>query len=344
MDAEGQIKLRELNEDYERVTGNPFAHFYCPLLYCDEEAELCRGHIVNQAFPGIGRQWVVQRKDVDNFYGTCFESDFIDIQYKDLIGPTCIVDRGLASKFRTTITRKGVSVPYYYPSGQHPLPPGHSKIQIDTERGTIDLRLKMEPVDVASSGPNEWQIEMQRDLRLPALVSLLKAAHLTMFRMLGYRYVFSVGGNMLGSALGKFYQENLGLDKSAVVENARHYFKKYCNLVRPVVSHKPLLGGTVADNQLYICETTTKVPWAFMVFVRTSDTAVHAVLVPFFEDKNMDAIARFFSFMADGRSVEGRFCRYENDVFQAWPTTTVFQWPPADIDDSWLPPNTQTSQ
>ena len=98
MDIDGQNRLKALNQGFEQVVGNPFKHFYCPLLYCDDDTQLCKGHIVNAAFPGIGRQWVVQRADVDGFYGSCFEADFVDFQYKDLIGATSIVDRRLAYK------------------------------------------------------------------------------------------------------------------------------------------------------------------------------------------------------------------------------------------------------
>ena len=54
--------------------GEPFHHFYCPVLFLDDEAELCKAHIVNAVFAGSTR-WTVQRKDVDNFYGHVFESD-----------------------------------------------------------------------------------------------------------------------------------------------------------------------------------------------------------------------------------------------------------------------------
>ena len=49
--------------------------FLCPILQVEERAILCKGHIVPRAVRG--RTWLVQRKDVDNFYGRFVEADFI---------------------------------------------------------------------------------------------------------------------------------------------------------------------------------------------------------------------------------------------------------------------------
>jgi hypothetical protein len=55
--------------------GNPFKCFYCPILQTDEETELCMGHIVNKSIPNSCRKCVVQRKDVDGFYGVVVEAE-----------------------------------------------------------------------------------------------------------------------------------------------------------------------------------------------------------------------------------------------------------------------------
>src|SRR6266496_2313343 len=76
-----QQKLERLRSDYREVAGKPFSHFFCPMLFRDEDVGICRAHIVNATFPGSCRNWTVQRADVDSFYGYAFESDFVDIQY-----------------------------------------------------------------------------------------------------------------------------------------------------------------------------------------------------------------------------------------------------------------------
>ena len=326
MDPNGEAKLRGLRADFEEVTGKAFSHFYCPVLFRDEDAELCKAHIVNEAFSSVGRHWTVQRKDVDGFYGSCFESDFVDIQYRGRVSAvTSMVDKTLGKKFRPQILVRGHPVPYYYPEAT-PAVEGHSKVHLEGDQGTVEVHLKLTPKELETTVAADLEIRVERDLRLPALVSLIKAAHLTLFSMLGYRYALSAGGHFMGrSILGEFYLQNYRLDKKTVVEKAQTYFEEFSNLVRPVVSHEPRLEGTVADNHLYVCETTSKVPWAFMVFARTTN-ALHAIVVPIFE--HPDAISRFMSFLrSDGGRIEGRLSRYEGGEFNVWPNLTTFSWP-----------------
>jgi hypothetical protein len=80
MDEAGQRELDLLRDDYHRVAGEQFRWFHCPFLFRDEDVELCRGHVLNQAFVGSKRVWTIQRKDLDNFYGSFFEPDFVLIQ------------------------------------------------------------------------------------------------------------------------------------------------------------------------------------------------------------------------------------------------------------------------
>ena len=80
MNENFQQKLDMLNADYAQIKGQPFSHFFCPILFRDEDVELCKAHVVNQAFPEAPQDWTIQRKDVDNFYVSIFESEFVAIQ------------------------------------------------------------------------------------------------------------------------------------------------------------------------------------------------------------------------------------------------------------------------
>ena len=78
-------RLESYRLDYEQVTGKPFEHFFCPILGVDEPAELIRGHVINRAFRDAPRAWVIQRSDVDNFYGSHFR---IRLRVAPIPGPT----------------------------------------------------------------------------------------------------------------------------------------------------------------------------------------------------------------------------------------------------------------
>jgi hypothetical protein len=69
MHAKLRSKLERFKSDYKHLRGTSFSHLCCPVLFNDEDVELCKAHIVNLAFPNSSRAWTVQRKDVDSFYG-----------------------------------------------------------------------------------------------------------------------------------------------------------------------------------------------------------------------------------------------------------------------------------
>ena len=198
-------KLAELNADFELVTGRQFQHFYCPVLYRDEDVPLCQAHIVNQAFPDAFRRWTVQRKDVDNFFGSVFESAFVALRHRGRPRtPDLLVDKRAAESLRPKVFLGGQPVEHFVPKG--PVPPQFLPFTVDGPDGPARLALKMEPDATLAAADGNWEIRIERDLRLPAVVSLLKCAHLTLFDMLGYHYALSAGGAFLGrTVLGDFF-------------------------------------------------------------------------------------------------------------------------------------------
>jgi hypothetical protein len=105
-------RLRDLRADFKDVMGEPFHHFYCPVLFLDDEAELCKAHIVNAVFPGSTR-WTVQRKDVDNFYGHVFESDFVDIRHRGHRPDAVLADLELSKRLRPQVVVDGRRIEHY---------------------------------------------------------------------------------------------------------------------------------------------------------------------------------------------------------------------------------------
>ena len=104
-------KLERLGLDYEEVSGRPFDHFFCPILFRDEDVELCKGHIVGQVFGGRER-WTVQRKDVDNFYGTAFEADFAHIRFGERSAEASFLTQPCSPASARSSTANGEPVPH----------------------------------------------------------------------------------------------------------------------------------------------------------------------------------------------------------------------------------------
>ena len=82
MDIAGKRHLARLKEDYNAVAGGPWNHFVCPILLVDQDVPLVRAHVINKAFPNSDRSRTVQRKDIDSFFGSRFEADFLAIDKK----------------------------------------------------------------------------------------------------------------------------------------------------------------------------------------------------------------------------------------------------------------------
>ena len=104
MDHEVQHKLETLRSDYREVIGRSFLALLLSDPFRDRNAELCRAHIINSAFPDSCRKWTVQRADVDSFYGSAFESDFVDLQYSGKhLTDDAIIDPLLSKKLRPKV-------------------------------------------------------------------------------------------------------------------------------------------------------------------------------------------------------------------------------------------------
>jgi hypothetical protein len=77
--------------------------------------------------------------------------------------------------------------------------------------------------------------------------SLLKSAHLALFRMMGYCHVLSPAGSYLRQALASFY-----IDKADKAQSSR-YFSKFAGAVKPVLNDIPAdVGGTLEDGSLWL--------------------------------------------------------------------------------------------
>ena len=331
MNAEIRKRLELLKADYESVSNRPWQHFFCPILHRDEKTELCRGHVINQAFDNSDRSWIVQRKDVDNHFGTLFERDFLALEEKgDLQVDEILADKKLSGQFSPKISLDGQSVDFYRPNED--VPRYFSELTIDSPHGPVKLALKISPAEMEESLDGRWEIAIDKDVRLPALASLLKSAHLTLFHMLGYRYALSLGGYFLGKyILGDFFLKTRGMGRLSALEEAKVHFKKYQSLVRPVIEMSFDSDGTLMDNTLLLCVSGDGF-WAFNVLIRTG-TQLHGVLVPILEDA--ESAARFHQFLESPFTrLAVKIARWDKDreIWEGSSHTQMIEWPQANFD------------
>ena len=331
MSPELSTRLAEHRADYLGRERKPFQYFYCPILHADEQAELQIGHIINEAFEGSPNSWVVQRKDVDSFYGSRFEADFEVIQHS---GKKTIydifADKKLRDHLRPRIFR-GRKVVKHFPYRRGPVPPGYCKVglqSLDTDK-PFPICLNCPVEDAMRNDPdNPWWIEVGDDVRVAALVSLIKAAHLSMFSLLGYNYALSNAGVFMGhDILGRFFRDNRSNSKKETLSHAIPYFHEFRHMVLPLQPGSRELEGTLLDGEILLCASSTGHPWGMIVFVKTSDLR-NAVLLPF--PGNPDSVSVFYEFLKNDNTsihvMEGKLDQQE----QTWridPKHKPLTWP-----------------
>lgn len=158
------------------------------------------------------------------------------------------------------------------------------------------------------------------------MVSLLKAAHLTLFEILGYQYAFSVGGYFVGrQILGEFFNQNHSKPKSKVLENSFQFFREFTHMVRPVLSIDADIKGTISDRKMFICRGRKGLPWGLMVFVRIMNS-FHAVLIPIFDEP--ETVEIFMNFLKnENESLDVTLCKFDQDHWEISENITSMNWP-----------------
>ena len=143
MNALLAARLNTLRADFESVTGNPFQDFFCPILFKDEKVRLCRAHVINRRFRDSDRSWTIQRADVDAWFGTLFEDDFLALEYKDQsVIEDALTDKDLTRRFRPRLTVDGQIVDYFLSRGRVPGPQTSGELDVKGRKMQVGLKCK----------------------------------------------------------------------------------------------------------------------------------------------------------------------------------------------------------
>jgi hypothetical protein len=279
-------EVDRLRADYALLGDGPFKHFHCPILLKDEDVELCMGHVVNKAIPNCCRRTVVQRKDIDGFYGSLLERHFATaLKAKRTDATSLIFDRELRRDMPWKVLVAGKEVAVYEPAKHKSA--SHPTVQIqDSKGGVLNLALKLADHDLSDAG--NLQVIVERSYVPEVTASLLKSAHLTMFAIFGYRQMYSPSGFMVAEILRTFFVENRAQSRKDQNEAAKQYFPKHAGMVIPLGGYnKDLIRGSIEDRRFIVCVGSSGAFYALGVFIRTDDS-MHIVFLPPDEAENMD--------------------------------------------------------
>ena len=323
MNPQIRNRLIQLNSDCKDVSGYTVQHFFCPILYRDDNVELCKAHIINKSFRNSSRTWTIQRTDIDQFYGGHFEADFEVLQEKDSTHPSKIItNKKLMNLLKPQFLLDGEPIEYYRPKG--PVPKNHSQVTFITDRESIELVFKVSP-DKIEDVVMQWSVD--KNIQLPALVSLLKATHLTLFHLCGYEHTFHKDGFFLGRViLGEFFLKTRDMGQTDILNEARIFFAPLVNMVRPVIADTLHLRGTLTDHKLYVCINNNK-PWALIIFIQT-EKHLNAVLVPLLDSKKNTEL--FVEFLEKSENILNvRLARWEKASWEMHSKDIKIFWPKA---------------
>jgi len=159
---------------------------------------------------------------------------------------------------------------------------GQTPVQLTGASGeTIcNLTVKVSADELRSLDGGKIQLKVERDYRAPVIASLIKAAHLTLFSMLGYRYVYSASGLYLADILAKFFRNHPNV-REVTEDDVERYFRPLTGMVSPMITTDPsVLQGTVTDNRVLGCVASSGGLFALGVIVRASDDDAFCVFVP----------------------------------------------------------------
>jgi hypothetical protein len=223
-----------------------------------------------------------------------------------------------------TLLREGNPVEYFYPRGE--VPQQFSRVYLAGLDPSTSLGIKMHPSDVVAAAEERWEIEVSGDIRLPMLVSTIKAAHLSIFKTLGYQYALRPAGRFVGyDILGRFFLLHQSTPKRDLPTQTGRFFGEFVHMVRPVISTTIGAQGTVTDRLMFLCMGGSGIPWAFIVLVRT-DEQMYGVLIPSFEGP--DQVGAFLGFLDNmNSSIQVKTCRFEGDKWQVSQGTMPMTWP-----------------
>ena len=230
--------------------------FLCPILMKEEVTVLCRGHITPKSIGGTGT--VLQRQDVDSFFGSFVEADF----------GHGVNTRGLS--FEDTIK---------YMLNKHPS--SRLKWLIRGDDGS-ESQVKLRRIDNealaiygdAKIAEGTQELGLSFDLRYPTLLSCLHSVHLGQFQKLGYSYANSNAGRYIARLLADVFYAFGGKRRT---DCADEELERLCfthrNMVRPVLGHLSQVDQRLLDQpfEWFIAAWDRDVLFATIHFLRAGD-------------------------------------------------------------------------
>lgn len=267
-------ELAALRADHEAVKGMEFQHFMCPITLRDEPAELMNGHILNEALKSARRLTVIQRKDVDGYFGQIIEPDLIN-RLNNADAPKEEWFENGRKLFVTLPSGEKVELlhPNKIKDGVFP------KIDLLNDDDSVWASGYVKTGAQNLQGADDIYVGHSFRAREGAVIGAwMKAAFLAMFKLRGYRYVYSEAGDFIRRPLCDFVLNN------RINAEADPQFKGFAgacgSILGPEASNVP---ETLGEN-VVLLRSDDHGLFASSLLFRVNGT-LHVVTVPIGDDK-----------------------------------------------------------
>lgn len=320
-----KARVEAMKADYQAVTGRTYEHFFCPFLHVDEPAPLCEGHIINEAL-GVSNAWVPQRQDFDRFFGSMVEADFVSaVKDRSKSALEKWIDPNLSRRYRPQLLSQGVPLAHYI-TKEPSAAKGHTSLAVFNASGDVAgcVVIKKPPHEVKALHATDLQVVAVPPVTLvPAIVaSVLKAAHLAMFNLTGYRYVFNAAGLILAGILRDFYVEFKDSKKRELGDEMAGAFRPHASMISPMLlRNSSVLAGTAIDNRLLAAVGGTEGIYAIGVIIPAGSDDGFCVWLPSGIGKTIDTYLSFLREPPPSIAVRTlQFCRSDDERGEHWLT------------------------
>jgi hypothetical protein len=241
-----QAALERLRADYFDVTRQEWNEFYCPIMHEHGVGTgLIDGHVLPETLKDASRATVIQRADVDNYFGHTIEPDLIDFLNSETFSKAEFLRK---ARNITLTPPDGIPAEPFVapPKSKPPFPRIVLNDKTEGVVGTPHVKTTWENL-----GGKSGVVRVEGELaysRSAVHGGIVKSAYLGLFRLLGYKWAMGASGRYVAGRLAAFVRDQGG--KSA----ADRYFSEFFGSFN-FFWQQTLPDDTLTDSSLLLhCE------------------------------------------------------------------------------------------
>jgi hypothetical protein len=190
--------------DYASNIGKRPSSFFCPILLEESPGiDLIDGHILPQSLRTASRATVLQRKDVDNFFGHKVESALVEFLNSVTYTKAEFLER---AKGVAIVSKNAGPLDLFIPSSKST--PPFPKLGLKDGKGqTIASPHVKGTLDDLGGSSGSAEVRGTMSFHKSSIdAAMLKTAHLALFRLAGYQWALSSAGQFASQPLRTFFR------------------------------------------------------------------------------------------------------------------------------------------